>query len=301
MYNNMIDTSIHEVDPDFYSRMLQPSRTRSGIPPVKSMLLEKRRISRNYIMNPYSRIFNTQCIQSTDEKYYYIHLDPYETAPITIKVIDEVSPLLENPTKFESGAYYTYIIASIVGKNIKTNKTEILSPFPAQLYATKAVNMYEFGTKHQQIFHRMAVKDETLFKELEKTHVNIEYILYASGEIKCIEQTLVFNFYSGTYKMKKHMIAKRLKYEEVNITYMMQNFAPTYKIQFQYCSFINQAVLPLTTHEIWRLKTYNIRLFAFDTEPKCRYMRYAVINHKNDTKIGMTDEELDKAYIKHSQ
>ena len=49
---------------------------------------------------------------------------------------------------------------------------------PIQLYATKTINMYEFGTKHHQIFYRMAIQDEALFVELAKSYNKIEYRLY---------------------------------------------------------------------------------------------------------------------------
>jgi hypothetical protein len=56
-------------------------------------------------------------MQGEDGKYYYVALDPYNASHL--EIIDRVSPLLVNPTpdKFEKGALYTYIIASIITKN----------------------------------------------------------------------------------------------------------------------------------------------------------------------------------------
>jgi hypothetical protein len=68
--------------------------------------------------------------------------------------------------------------------------------------------MYEFGTKHHQILYRMAIRDE----HLDNSYNKIEYKLYSAGEILCINKnTLLFNFYSGTYKMKKYISNRRAK------------------------------------------------------------------------------------------
>ena len=114
-----------EVDPVLYSILLQPSRTRRAIPPIMSIPIEKRRLTREGIMDPYRRVFNLQGFSSSKiydadadaGKYYYIHIDPYDNSPVIKRVIDEVSPLLINPIEFEPGAFYTYIVASIIGKD----------------------------------------------------------------------------------------------------------------------------------------------------------------------------------------
>lgn len=145
-----------KVDSTFYSNITQPSRTRSGAIPIESFPLEKRRLSYKAIVDPARRVCNSQGfraskLQDADAdagKYYYIYIDPYDASPDMTCVIDEVSPLLVNPTEFETGAYYTYMVAS----------SSSSSP-PPQLYAAKTVNMYEFGTKHQQIMYRKAKQD----------------------------------------------------------------------------------------------------------------------------------------------
>ena len=306
---SVIEAHEHGVDPEFYSSLLLPSRTRSGVPAIKSIPIEKRRMSRNEIMKPYNRICNIQGFAVSNVadadadvdggKYYYIHLDPYDTSPSTTRVIDEVSPLLVNPTQFEKGAYYAYIVASIIGKDRETGKTVTLSQLPHQLYATRVINMYEFGVKHHQIFYRMVLHDEALFAELEKLYDNIEYMLYASGEILCrSENTLLFNFYSGTYKMKKHISARRAKNEEAYIQYMMQEYAPKYvNIRFQHCPFITTQTLALTRKELARLRRHKIPMFLFDTQKQCNDMRNAVLLYKNTKKTtDIPDDALNKIY-----
>jgi len=298
-----------QIDPAFYSNVIQPSRTRSGISPILNFPLEKRRISHNTLLNPCYHIYNIQGFSPSNihdadadaGKYYYIHINSYDTSPLTSDIINEVSPLLVNPSDFEPGAYYTYIVAEIVGKERETNKTIVLSKTgEPELYATKTVNMYEFGTKHQQIMYRKAIQDEALFKELEKTYKNVEYRIYASGEIMCVnEKTLIFNFISGTYKMKKHMTATRAEYEKVYFTYMMHNMAPKYSsIRFQPLALIKEEVLPLTRRELSRLRKHNVPLFLFDTQKKCNRMRNAIIQRKSSNKTEViTNQELQEIYI----
>lgn len=279
-----------KVDPEFYANSIQSSRTRSRAVPIESFPLEKRRISRNTLLDPHRFVFNTQGLSAAKfrdadadaGKYYYIHINSYDTSPATTDVINEVSPLLVNPAEFEPGAYYTYIVADIVGKDRETNETVVLSPPAPQLYAAKTINMYEFGTKHQQIMYRKAIQDEALFAEFEKTYKNVEYRIYATGEIMCVnETTLVFNFISGTYKMKKHMTKTRVKYECAYFTYMMRNISPKYtNILFQQTALIVEETLPLTRRELSRLRRHNVPMFLFDTPRQCCQMRNAANQHK---------------------
>ena len=299
-----------QLDPAFYSNITQPSRTRSAVLPIHSFPLEKRRVTRNTLLDPYRNIYNTQGFSASNFRdadadagmYYYIHINSYDTSPITTSIIDEVSPLLVNPTEFEPGAYYTFMIVSIIGKDPETNKTVVLSQTQApELYVTKTTNMYEFGTKHHQIMYRKAIQDESLFAELAKKYRNVEYRIYAAGEIMCVtDKKLIFNFISGTYKMKKHMTATRVIYEQAYFTYMMSNIAPKYTtIMFQQLALITENVLPLTRRELSRLRRHNVPLFLFDTEHKCYRMRNAIIQLRTSNKsIILTNEDLEEIYIR---
>ena len=278
-----------KVDSTFYSNITQPSRTRSGAIPIESFPLEKRRLSHKAIVDPARRVCNSQGfraskLQDADAdagKYYYIYIDPYDASPDMTCVIDEVSPLLVNPAEFETGAYYTYMVAS---------PSVIQENAPPQLYAAKTVNMYEFGTKHQQIMYRKARQDAA---------APAEYRIYATGEIMCVnENTLLFNFISGTYKMKRRISATRAKYEQAYITYMMRNIAPKYtNILFQKEVLITGDVLPLTKQELSRLRRHNIPLFMFNTQNQCTWMNGDVIQHKREM-TNITDEEMKAIYVK---
>lgn len=292
-----------KVDPKLYSILLQPTKTRSSARPIDTIPIQKRRLTLKTIINPSNRVYNLQGFSSSSiydadadaGKFYYIHIDPYDSSPITKFVIDEVSPLLINPVEFEPGAFYTYIVASIIGKDKKTNNTITLSPI--QLYATKTINMYEFGTKHHQIFYRMAVRDQPHFVELIKSYNKIEYCLYVAGEIMCINKsTLVFNFYSGTYKMKLHISNTRFKYEAAYITYMTQEMTPHYtNIYFQKNPLITNEVLPLTKKELSRLRNHNISMILCDTVNQSKYMLGSIMRYKNENKKDfISDIDLQK-------
>ena len=298
-----------DLNTNFYYSLLQPSITRRAIQPINSIPIEKRRLSHKCILQPHNRVFNIQgsaasSITDADAdagKYYYIHIDPYDTLPITKHVIEEVSPLIINPTEFEPGSVYTYIVASIIGKHKVTNNTIILSSKLPQLYVTKNINMYEFGTKHHQIFYRMAIKDKGLFEELSKLYNKIEYRLYAAGEIMCIDHNeLIFNFFSGTYKMRRHISIRRTKYEAAFIKYMIHENAPNYtNIVFKPSPIITHETAPLTKKELSRLRKHNIPMFLFDTSNECKYMQSAVIRYKNTNKTNFISyEELQQIYKK---
>jgi len=266
-----------------------PGNTRSkSSPGIKRI---KRSMTRKAIVNPTTKV-HMQCMQDQVGKFYYIPLDPYKES--NFRIIDEVSPLLVNPkpSQFEPGAMYTYVIASIIQKDRDTNRDIELAPM--KLYASKSMNMFEFGTKHHQIFYRMA----TQLGELRTNRM--QYGLYASGEIHCIDaHTLVFNFFSGTYKMKRHMNARE-EYEVGSIRDMMLAIDPTYRIEFDFRPFIVPEVMPITQHEIKRLESNGIPVFQFDSKRQCTDMRIATIRHKNvhPTKEDMTLEQMKEEHQK---
>jgi len=288
------------MDPDIaryqHQQWLEPSNTRSRKAPIERLHFVKRSMTRNAIMHPDRRV-SMQCMQGEDGKFYYIPLDAYN--PEHLKIISELSPLLVNPTpaQFEPGAMYTYIFASIIIKDLDTGMD--IQVVPAKLYATKALNMFEFGTKHHQIFYRMASTDE-LDQVAQTIGVDVKYLQYglqASGEIHCIApNSLKFNFYSGTYRMKRAIPKKREPYEMGLITRLMQTIDPSYEITPHFKAFIVAEVLPITQAQIGHLMDLGIPAFGFDTQAQCRTMRNAIIRHKNIEKKDMTYEEMHAKY-----
>ena len=294
-----------EVNQELYKKLLESSKTRSGNQPITTIPIEKRRFTHKKMMNPSNRVNNFQGFKSSEfydadsdaGKYYYIHIDPYNVSFNSI--INEVSPIIINPKEFDSNSFYNYMVISIIGRNKKTKKSEILS-IPT-LYAVKVINMFEFGAKHNQILYRIAIQDKELFAELTNSYTKLEYILYAAGEIMCDSNNkLILNFYSGTYKMKKHISKRRFMFEAAYITYLIkQNSSKYTNIYFQHCSILNEDMLKLTKKELSRLKNHNIRMLLFDTQEQCRSMLIEVIRYKKQNKIDIIpDENLQLFYRK---
>lgn len=296
------------VNPVFYSDSINPTKTRSASIPIEKFPLEKKRQSYNKIVNPCRHVQNSQGFGSSKwrdadadaGKYYYIHINSYDTSLNVIKLIDKVSPLLKNPATFESGAYYTYMIVAL-----SPSSHEMPKPKPKiELYVTKTANMFEFGTKHHQIMYRLALAKHNNEEEdganINKNN-NQEYIIYAAGEIMCEnENTLHFNFISGTYHMKKCISDRRRKYEEAYITHMMKSIAPVYtNIIFQTKALITEHTVPLTKQYLSILRQHNIPVFLYDTRERCNMMKYAILRHSyNKNNNCITNDELQEIYIK---
>ena len=285
-------TDFSSVNPSWFLS----SNTRSKRLPIEGMYFVKRSMTRKAIQNPTTRV-SMQCMQGEDGKYYYIPLDSYD--PSHLEIIHEMSPILVNPipSQFEPGAMYTYIIASIITKDHSTGMDRQLEQM--KLYASKAMNMFEFGTKHHQIFYRMAQTDE-LDRVAQENGIPInalQYGLHASGEIHCInENTLEFNFFSGTYKMKRKIPKRRAKYEMGLMTRLMHAIDSSYNIRFDFKPFILPELMPITHEQIKRLESKGLPVFSFKTKELCRDMRIAVIRHKNFEKRDMTGEEMRETY-----
>jgi len=275
---------------------LRPSKTRSNRPPIEGLHFIKRSMTRKQIENPDNRV-GMQCMQGEDGAYYYIPLDSYDNS--SLEIISEVSPLLVNPmpSQFEPGAMYTYIIASIITKDPSTGMDNPLEPM--KLYASKALNMFEFGTKHHQIFYRMAQTGE-LDEVARKNDIPInraQYGLHASGEICCInENTLEFNFFSGTYKMKRKIPKRRAKFEMAVVTHLMHAIDPSYNIRFDFKPFIVPELMPITAAQITRLESKGIPAFQFKTREQCKHMQYTAMKYKRTEKVEMRPDQMNALY-----
>ena len=270
----------------------EPSNTRSGLPPINRMPFVKRSMRRLKIMNPSAQV-RMQCMKGEDGKFYYIPIDPY--TPEHLRLIDELSPLLVNPTprQFEKGALYTYIVASIIRKDPDTNMDVIEAPM--KLYACKAQNMFEFGTKHHQIFYRMVLTNELDNVAREKgIDVNqLQYALHASGEIKCIDPfTLIFNFFSGTYKMQRKVPKRREPIEIEIISTLMKRIDPRYVIRHDPRPFIVPETMSITLQQVGSLNEKGIPTLKFETQEQCRQMHYHVARVKNTQKRTITPDEM---------
>jgi hypothetical protein len=276
----------------------QPSNTRSGLPSIKRMSFVKRSMKSRAIMNPSAQV-RMQCMKGEDGKFYYIPIDPYSPEHLTL--IDEMSPLLVNPIpqQFEKGALYTYIVASIIRKEPGTNRD--IEEVPMKLYVCKAQNMFEFGTKHHQIFYRMVLTNELDNVASDKgiDAEQLQYALHASGEIKCIDPfTLVFNFFSGTYKMQRKVPKSREPIEIRLISTLMNEIDPRYVIRLDSRPFIVPETMSITHEQLHTLKKKGIPTFGFETQQQCKQMQHYVARIKSTEKRTITHDELRE---KHKQ
>ena len=285
------------------SQLFKPLPTRSRAMPIHSTI--KRSLTRKRINNPSSQV-GMQCMRGEDGKYYYIPVDSYNAEHL--EMIDKLSPLLVNPTprQFQKGALYTFIFASIITKDAGTGADVEL--VPQTLYACRAQNIFELGTKHHHIFFRMALTKE-LASVARANGINenkVEYGLYASGEIKCITPTkLMVNFFSGTYKMKRDIKTPKFPkhrmgepYEIDDIRKLMHGIDHNYKIKYNPAPFITAESVPITQKFLDFLASNGIPAFPFNEREQCREMHYYVLRAKNTENRIVGLEEMREKYTK---
>jgi hypothetical protein len=171
--------------------------------------------------------------------------------------------------------------------------------------------MYEFGSKHHQIFYRIAQRDAAKFTRYSKSNSgeNIHYTLYASGEIMCIpdtdrsgKPTLLFNFYSGTYKMKRHMTKGRKPWEELYIEHIMAPALQHYNIGFTDLPLLTPEILPMTTGDLEEYSRMGVPNFEFRDKPSCNSFNMRVLRHKGmHPKVPLTNELVSDMYTNYVQ
>ena len=289
------------------------SSTRSGRSAIDSTTNVKRYVYPEHIRDPRNHIF-MQCLFNSgapgvtpgQEEYYYIHLSPYEDHHAHI--IDSVSPLMKNPDQFEVGARYTFVVASIGtrqqedarGGMIYTPCTEIA------LYAAKANSVFEHGTKHKQIFFRMSNLEQRAITACAKSHAkggkqgNPCFALFSAGEIQCTgPDQLHFNFFSGTYKMDKHISSKKLvsHNESAFIAHMLARCAPGYtsvsRIDDAFISYDNN---PVTDGELQRLHALGVPILRFRTKAACQALHSQVRIKSGQSLRWLPNDELYTVY-----
>ena len=295
------DTSSDGSWTDEPSFLFKPLSTRSRrVVPVSII---KRSMTAKRIKDPSSQV-GMQCMQGQDGKYYYIPIDSYN--PSHLEIINELSPLLVNPTprEFQKGALYTYIFASIITKDPGTGAD--IELVPLKLYACQAQNSFEPGTKHHHIFFRLALTNE-LASVAQANGIDenkVEYGLYASGEIKCVEpRNLMVNFFSGTYRMQRKIkipkfpkYRKGVPYEIDDMRKLMHQIDHNYKIKHNPAPFITSESVPITRSQLDFLESKGIPTFGFDTQMQCSEMRYHVLRVKNIEKRTLGLEEMKQKY-----
>jgi hypothetical protein len=234
-------------------------------------------------------------------------LDPYNAENSAI--IDNVSPLEKNKMDFEPNSVYTYVIMSTDAINRRSGK--ISSVDPISIHTARAHTMNEFGSKHHQIFYRIAQRDADNFKMYSKEHPDetIHYTLYASGEIMCMpatdtddKPTLFFNFYSGTYKMERHMTKGRKPWEEQYIEHMFARALDHYNIRFTDLPLLTSEIVPMTPGDVEKYNEMGVPNFEFRDKSSCESFSLRLLRHKNMRKdVPLTNELVSTMYVEHNK
>ena len=114
--------------------------------------------------------------------------------------------------------------------------------------------------------------------------------------------TLIFNFYSGTYKMKRHMTKGRKPWEELYIEHIMEPALQHYNIGFTDLPLLKPEILPMTTGDLEKYSEMGVPNFEFRDKPSCTGFSTRVIRHKNTRKdVPLTNEVVSNMYAEYSQ
>lgn len=279
------------IEPKEMEALTTPLSTRNGHIPIDSTTSIKRYVYPAAVQNPENNIF-MQCLSNegapgaANKEYYYIHLNPYIDEHK--HAVDNVSPILKNPDEFEVGAMYTFILACIGVRHRSDAHGGAMVFTPCTgvaLYAAKANNIFEHGTKHQQIFFRMSEMEKRNIESCAKKHKtgstkgNPCFALFSSGEIYCTAPgQLQFNFFSGTYKMQTHVSSKaKVEHNETAFfTHIINTCAPSYRVGRRSSPFITSDAVPVTDSELRRLHAHGILIAKFSSGQGCKELHRAM-------------------------
>jgi hypothetical protein len=311
-FANELDNKTVFIKPEEMEALTTPLTTRSARIPIGSTTSIKRYVYPSALQKPENNIF-MQCLSNegapeaaTSKEYYYIHLNPY----IDKHAVDDVSPILKNPHEFEVGAMYTFILACIGVRHRSDARGDNMVFAPCTevaLYAAKANNIFEHGTKHQQIFFRMSEMEKQNIKSCANTHNTGGktstpcFALFSSGEIYCTgPRQLRFNFFSGTYKMQKLVSSKaKVEHNETAFfTHIINTCAPSYKVGRRSSPFITSDTVPVTDSDLRRLHARGILIARFGNFQGCkelhRAIRIKMVIHKGWPSKKDVVDELDR-------
>lgn len=196
-------------------------------------------------------ILHSQC-QEINGKYYIISMNPY-----TNELLKASLPIITDVKKLKNGVY-TYVVLGF-------------DEGAPQIYMLKTLNLYELGTKHHQLVHRISCDVNEHCKK---------YKLYYAGEIYKQNKNISFNFYSGTFKMEQKMKKKTLPQD---IEYMKQ-FSPD--LQFVDEPLITTENIQLTRQDLDFYKKMGAKIYEFDDQDVCQlFSKKFIVNPRlNDAK-----------------
>lgn len=195
--------------------------------PIAKYSLRKEDIN-NYVIR------HKQCRQLGDN-YYIVSINPYVN-----ELLKTSLPIITIGDTLDDGIYI-YIVLGL-GKE------------PPVLYMIKTLTMYEFGTKHQQLVHRIACTKNKCKK----------YNIYYAGELIKLENNISFNFYSGTFKMEN------INQHDIEfITELISSFEPGLNINFINEPIITDDNLILTDNDLQMFNSFGAIVYKFDNLDEC--------------------------------
>lgn len=210
-------------------------------PKVKYSLSQKS--INNYIIR------HKQC-QQINDKYYIISINPY--------VNDLLKSYLPISTEVNSlgDGIYIYIVLGFDDDE-------------PSLYIIKTLTMYEFGTKHQQLVHRIACENNVCKK----------YKLFYAGELMKHGDNVLFNFYSGTFDMKNKILKKTKHYDVQFMEELIHRNASHVTVEFTDDPIITEDKFILTYEDLQLFKSFGASIFEFDSLEECKnYKDYFNVN-----------------------
>jgi len=257
----------------FKSKTIRPFtiKTRSNRDPTRDFIpIPKYTLSKNRIEKKSKHIINQQCL-AVNDRYYTVEIDPVHNTHL-----NQIIPVLTNPHTLNDGLY-TYVILSFEDEA------------QPSIYAVKTLNEYEFGTKHHQLVHRViACKDDKACKKFR---------LYYAGEMMKTDDTLFYNFYSGTFKMAKK-IRKREYY--TTATMFMNNLLRhttnnKYKIEFVDEALFTKENLKVSLHDLELYREAGAKVYGFPTKNDCE--NYFLFSKHWKTKEALSKPQDHPDYI----
>jgi hypothetical protein len=132
------------------------------------------------------------------------------------------------------------------------------------LYLIKTTSLFEFGTKHHQLVHRVMKRNP----DWKRIHI------YYSGELQCDSHgQLVFNFFSGTFDMKHQIKEKTMSNDVTYFTNLLREKVEVegsrhleQTILFKKCPLITSELFPLKRDDLDRYKSFGAIIYEFQGE-----------------------------------
>jgi hypothetical protein len=217
--------------------------TRKGLSQVMDYIPQSKYSLTKNSINKYS-IFHNQC-QLLNDKYYLVYLNPYENENLNSSL-----PIYNNVNELNDGIY----IFVILGFNEN----------PPSVFFLKTFTLYEIGTKHHQLIHRIVCENNVCKK----------YNLYYAGELIKQGSHITFNFYSGTFKMETKIKKKELPMDIQYVSQML-NENNTHIVDFSDTPIITSESVIFTEDDLQLFKSLGASIYEFDNKEKCKkYLTY---------------------------